>query len=187
MTVCHDNSQALFLSPKHTKEGKRQVGSVLARHHSMSYWAITRSSSKLFLNNAPTQNKNVCSFQIYSKVICSHTRIYSFSNYFPILKSSCGLKCLLEISFQVPRGLVYENREKQRRPALVKSEFKESLKCSHAKSVEEKFRGSGRKKKMGEYRLPGNSQKDGVFFFLVCGLTLYRSEPHVCRSVKYLL
>ena len=82
----------------------------------------------------------------------------------------------LKVSFrdflQVPRGLVYENREKQRRPALVKSEFKESLKCSHAKSVVEKFLGSGRKKKMGEYRLPGNPQKDGVFFFLVCGLTL---------------
>lgn len=169
MTVCHDNSQALFLSPKHTKEGKRQVGSVLARHHSMSYWAITRSSSKLFLNNAPTQNKNVCSFQIYSKVICSYTRIYSFSNYFPILKSSCGLKCLLEISFQVPRGLVYENREKQRRPALVKSEFKESLKCSHAKSVVEKFLGSGRKKKWENIDFLAICRRMECFSFLFAG------------------
>ena len=155
MTVCHDNSQALFLSPRHTKEGKKQVGSILARHHSMSYRIITPLFYLIFKNfvlHWSIVDKQCCvSFRCTAKWFSyTYTCIYSFSNSFPILKSLCGLKFLLEISLQVPKGL----------PIKIVRSSGYHLTWSE---VVEKFLGKGREK-LGESRFPGNLQTEWSVF-----------------------
>lgn len=40
MTVCHNNGQPPFLSPRNSTEGKTQVGEIVAKHHSIYYCII---------------------------------------------------------------------------------------------------------------------------------------------------
>ena len=111
---------------------------------------MTVLSSKLFVSNAPTQNKNVLTSDIQQgdAQLCMHLFLFRlFSNFKVIVWLKVSFRDFLSRS----KRSFYQNSEKQWRPPLVKSEFKESLKCSHARSVVEMFLGSGReKKKNGE-------------------------------------